>query len=218
MSNITVYGLEIPGEAQNLDGFCDWAASLSESGPRVSFWAGNIHVDMSPQDDETHAPLVGETNAVLGSLAKETAIGKYYMPPSWFTVPCAGLSTEPDGFLVRWKSLQQGRVRINPTRKTEMLGAPDMVLEVVSKTSETKDLVDLVEGYAQADVGEYWIADGRRQEIDFRILLLDQTGRYRQQAPDADGWITSPTWGRFFRLQRFRNPAGMEDYRLEVRP
>jgi len=87
----------------------------------------------------------------------------------------------------------------------------------VSDTSVRKDLVEHVQDYATAGIAEYWIADARADEIDFRILTLAADGSYVPQASLADGWLASPVWGRAFRLVRFCNPAGATDYRLDAR-
>jgi hypothetical protein len=93
-----------------------------------------MHVEVSPQSYDTHEPLVGAVNATLRALASELDVGRYFLPPSWFTHEATLLSTEPEGFLALWESLEGGHLRINPDRRTEMLGRPDMVLEVVSNT------------------------------------------------------------------------------------
>lgn len=116
-----------------------------------------------------------------------------------------------------WGSFERGDVRINPERKIEMLGRPDMALEVVSKTSERKDLQELVHDYARAGVREYWTADARGDERLLRIGHWDHAGIFLAVAPDAEGWCESRIWGEQFRLKRFTDRAGQLDYELEVR-
>lgn len=217
MPTVTVDGLEIPEGAMGFAGFREWVAALGEGAPRVHYARGRIYVEMTPQIYETHARLVQAINRVLDRLAVEGGPGLYYMPPSWITDERAELSTEPDGFLVRWASLESGRVRIHPARETEMVGHPDMALEVVSKSSAKKDLEHLVHEYARSGVREYWIADGREERVSFRILVADGAGRFREQPADEEGWIASPIWGRAFCLERFTNRAGMTDFRLRCR-
>ncbi len=217
MSTLTVYGLEIPEAIHSLDAFRAWVPTLEEHGPRVHFSQGRVHIEMSPQDLRTHEPVIDGIRHTLRQLAREMDLGRYHSPPSWLTVKETDLSTEPDGFLVRFDSFLSGRVGINPERESEMLGAPDMVLEVVSKTSAKKDLVELVEDYAHAGIAEYWTVDARRAAIEFRILVLGRRGRYRAQPTSRDGWVASRVWGRAFRLVRSLDRANMPDYRLESR-
>lgn len=216
MSTLTVGELEIPFDVRTLEGFREWAATLDEQAPLVAFINGHVFVDMS-QSHKTHSPVTTEVNRVLSTLTLEQGTGMYSMAPSWFTCEAAGLSAEPDGFFVRYETLRAGQLAVHPTREHEMVGRPDFVLEVVSRSSRRKDLVEGVVGYAKAGIGEYWIVDARGDEIDFRVLLL-RGDAYEAVAPDGDGFRESPTWGRAFRLRRVTNPAGLPEFRLDVRP
>lgn len=211
---LTVCGIAIPWETQTLEGFRAWVATLDEHGPRVSYSRGSVHVEASPQDYDTHEPLVDAINAALRALASELDLGRYCFPPSWFTHKAIDLSTEPDGFLALWSTLERGELRINPDREVEMIGRPDMVLEVVSESSQRKDLVEHVEDYARAHVSEYWIADARRT-VQLRVLVLTD-GAYVDAPIDGDGWVRSPVFGRAFRLRALPERAGFRDFALDV--
>lgn len=214
---LTVFGLEVPWDAYTLDGFRRWVATLDERGPRVSFARGNVHVEVSPRSYATHEALVAAINEALRRLARELGSGRFFTPPSWFTHEPSALSTEPDGFFATWETLEGGALRVNPERDIEMLGRPDMVLEVVSKTSERKDLTEHVADYAAAGVREYWIADARVDPLVFRVLVLGDDGIYVDATADADGWIASPLWRRRFRVRRLPPRAGLSDFELEIR-
>ena len=49
VSKLSVYGLEIPWDVQTLDGFREWVASMGEDAPRVHFYRGRVHLEMSAQ-------------------------------------------------------------------------------------------------------------------------------------------------------------------------
>lgn len=217
MGIITAFGVEIPPEAMSLAGYREWFASLGEGGPRACFNASDLHLEMNAQSYETHAPLVDAIGDTLVALAAAAGLGRYYRPPSWFTDEAAELSAEPDGFLLRYASIRSGRVRINPDRRSEMLGAPDWALEVVSATSIKKDTVDLVAGYARGRVSEYWIANALGEEVSLRILVLGDDG-YEEVPQDDDGWTSSTVWKRSFRLRRGTDEVGWPTYALEVKP
>ncbi|MBI3270811.1 MAG: Uma2 family endonuclease [Planctomycetes bacterium] len=218
MGTITVYDLEIPEGVGTLDGFRRWVATLAEPAPRVHYCKGRVDIQMSPQNYESHAPVVCAINRVLIERTEHLELGRYFVPPSWVTVENAGLSTEPDGFMVRWDRLRSGAVRVNPEQKSELVGRPDMVMEVVSQNSVRKDQVELLKAYAEAGIPEYWLVDARAAEIDLRIFVLGEHGRYRAQRRTEDGWVISKTWNAAFRLRRFSDRAGMADFRLETRP
>jgi Uma2 family endonuclease len=216
LRNVGPVGLEIPADVHGLSGFRTWVAGLDETAPLVHYSSGRVHLELSPQDYESHAPVVQAVNGRLLLLAEELGLGKYFLPPSWITNVASDLSTEPDGFLVRWQGFESNRVRINPERKSEMLGCPDMAFEAGSKSSAKKDLVELVEDYARAGVTEYWLVDCRREDPALRVLVLGPDGRFADQEVREGGWVDSPIWNRRFRLSRYSNRAGLADHRLEV--
>lgn len=225
MPRLTVGELEIPFDVTTLEGFRAWARTLGEHGPRVAFYDGDVFVEMM-QSYRSHGPVVSAVNRRLAALAAELQLGVYFDPPSWITCAEANLSTEPDGFLVRYERLRRGEVRVNPELEVELQGRPDFVFEALSATSQRKDLVRLVEGYARALVPEYWIADLRALRVsglqvegpcELRVLVLDEQGTYVAQEADDDGWTASPTWSRALRLRPFVNPGGLLDVDVEVR-
>ena len=64
-------------------------------------------------------------------------------------------------------------------------GPADLVVEVISPGSRGTDRGDKFYEYEQGGVREYWLIDPDRQQAEF--YLLDENGRYRLVAPDADG-------------------------------
>lgn len=63
-------------------------------------------------------------------------------------------------------------------------GAPDIVIEVVSFGSRSKDYVAKRALYEMAGVREYWIVDAQRRSID--VLVLED-GRFEAARHDDDG-------------------------------
>ncbi|MGE0712057.1 MAG: Uma2 family endonuclease [Planctomycetota bacterium] len=208
--------MEIPRDIHSLAGFRRWVEGLGEdSGLQATYASGEVFVDVSPQSYRTHGPLVAAINRVLLGLAAAEGLGQYHLPPSWITCGEA-ISTEPDGFLIRWDRLRSGEVRVNPANEAELLGCPDMTLEVVSRSSARKDTDVLVRDYARAGVAEYWLADARQDRLSLQLLVL-RAGAYVAQPPDPEGWLASEVWGREFRLRRSLDPAGQSGFELEVR-
>lgn len=217
-SSLTVFGLEIPASISDLEGFRRWFADLGEGAPRGSYCRGRVHIEMSPRDFTTHEPVVAAISAVLKPLAGASGLGRWFTPPSWFTDLDSRLSAEPDGFLVTFASFESDRMRLNPERPNELLGRPDLVVEVVSRTSARKDLVERVEDYAQAGIREYWIVDARGEGPELRILTLGPDGRYEAPETSSRSGAVSRLFSKRFRLVRFQDRSGLPDYRLEAGP
>jgi Uma2 family endonuclease len=90
------------------------------------------------------------------------------------------------------------------------------VVEVVSDSSEDKDLVKLRSDYFRAGIPEYWIVDARDGALNFDILKRGSRG-YTTTRTQADGWLKSAVFGRSFRLTQATDPLGNPQFTLEHR-
>jgi len=215
--------VQIPLAALSFDGFRAWAQSDSfpDTG-RIDFLAGEIEVEMSPEDLRTHS-LVKTAHALgLGNLVTERRLGWLFIDRTRLSAPAAKLSVEPDLVVVLRDSIQEGRVRFrsksqsHPEHLTEIEGAADVVVEIVSNSSVNKDTKRLPRLYARAGIPELWITDARGRDLLFQIHTL-RDGSYMPVEPDADGWMGSLRLGAAFRLVRQASPFTGWEYMLERR-
>lgn len=214
--------VHIPAYVRDLATFRRWAHSdeFPQRG-RISYIGGEIIIDMSPQEIETHAKIKTLLYGELWDLLKHDDIGEVLTDDTLFVNEAADVSNEPDLTFCSWDSLRSGRVEYRERvegsgRRVEVVGSPDLVVEVVSRSSVTKDTQKLPGAYFNAGVDEYWLIDARR-EVDFRILVRGDTA-FEEVPPDDDGFVRSTVFGRRFRIVRETNPVGMARYRLETRP
>jgi Uma2 family endonuclease len=215
--------LRIPADALTFEGFRNWAHSpeFPDTG-RVDYLAGDVEVDMSPEDLHTHGIVKVAITAGLHVLVTARELGEVFADSTRITSPLARLSAEPDVVVVLWESLQAGRVRYlpaagkGPDRFTEIEGAPDVVVEVVSDSSVRKDTERLPPRYAQAGIPELWIVDTRGRDVRFDLQFL-QGGEYVSRGPDAEGWMLSDRLGVLIRLARRKTPLSTWRYLLEHR-
>jgi len=215
--------VQIPLAALSFDGFRAWAQSDSfpDTG-RIDFLAGEIEVEMSPEDLRTHS-LVKTAHALgLGNLVTERRLGWLFIDRTRLSAPAAKLSVEPDLVVVLRDSIQEGRVSFrsksqsHPEHLTEIEGAADVVVEIVSNSSVNKDTKRLPRLYARAGIPELWITDARGRDLLFQIHTL-RDGSYMPVEPDADGWMGSLRLGAAFRLVRQASPFTGWEYMLERR-
>jgi Uma2 family endonuclease len=211
----------VPVSAHTLAGFRAWAKSdrFPDRG-RISFIDKEILIDMSPEELENHGKVKFEIGRVLGSLNRRMKRGQFYPDGTLVSNVDANLSTVPDGTFVKWSSLETGRVRLIPREGeygeySELEGTPDWVLEVVSKSSVTKDTQLLRRRYFQAGIPEYWLVNARGKEIDFQILTRRDTD-YVPSAASGD-WQRSRVFLRKFRLVRRRGRMNFWEYTLRVK-
>lgn len=212
----------IPTSALTLAGFRRWVKSTDfpEKGIKATFLGGEVFIDMAPEFFDTHNTIKTEVYGVLGPLVKAANTGRLVSDNMMFTNESAEISTEPDALFFTWEAWQSGRVAMAPSESGkpnfEVVGQPDMVLEVVSDSSVKKDLRDLRTKYHLAGIQEYWTIDARGVDLTFEILR--HTNAEYVAVPAADGWVRSAVFGREFRLTRERDRIGLWQYTLHVRP
>jgi Uma2 family endonuclease len=210
----------IPPSAGTPAGFSEWATSdaFPQRG-RISFLQQEIIVDMSPEELHKHSVVKLEISHVVNTLVREGDLGRFYPDGALLRNEDGQLSTEPDALFATWDTLQSGRLELTQRRGrvdeyTELVGTPDWVLEIVSRSSIRKDKRLLRELYHRAGVAEYWLVDALGEQIDLQILVRQPDGY--TAAPREDGWSHSPVFGRRFRLHRRHDRLGDWQYTLDV--
>jgi Uma2 family endonuclease len=180
--------LRIPGKLTNLDGFRAWARSdaFPDQG-RIDWISGEVLIDVPPEDLNTHnTPKMAIAGDLRALVETRLDLGVVCADRMRVSVPRADLSCEPDAVVIRFESLESGRVRLVPSaagkvgRYVEIDGPPDIVVECVSDSSETKDQEDLLRAYHTAGVPEYWLVDARGTEP--RLVLYRHGARRYQRA------------------------------------
>lgn len=214
--------LRVPAEVHELEGFRRWARSeqFPESG-RIDFVAGDVEVEMSPEDLHTHGAVKVALAHALHQLIGEEDLGEVFVDRARVSSRRGDLSAEPDLVVVLWESLEAGRVRYlagaasKPDRYREIAGGPDLVIEIVSDSSVAKDTRRLPARYEAAGVPELWLIDARGEAIDFSVRVLER-GSYRPSPVDSSGFTHSPVLSRSVGLSRSRTRVGTWRYRLEL--
>jgi len=199
--------LIIPAGINDLARFREW--SLSGEFPqegRIDYLRGKIEVDMSPANVQRHGNCKSVIGVCLGALIRERDLGQFFIDQTRVSAPAADLSCEPDFVFVSWKSLESGQVVYRPAPNArdaldqmEIEGGPDLVVEVVSPTSATKDYRRLPPAYFAAGVGEYWLVDPRG---DVPVFLIHARGKteFEPVPAGAEGFVRSTVLGLGFRL------------------
>ncbi len=217
MSEIIIMDrVHIPDWVRDLASFRRWA--LSDEFPERGWFShlkGNLWVDPS-MERLKHNKLKGIVAVIVGGLVLGERLGHHLHDRMLLTHPGAELSTEPDGMFVSHGAVRDGRVRFEEGQAaTEVLGTPDMVLEVISRSSATKDVEVLRQLYWEAEIPEYWLVDSRRDACTLEILRRTRRG-YTSSRPQ-EGWVKSAVFGKSFRLTQEKDEHGLPDFALAVR-
>lgn len=211
--------LTLPASGCDLETFRRWALSdeSPDHGP-VFYLAGEVWIDMSKEQFFSHNRIKTEFTRVLGNIAKKKRLGSYCSDGMLLSNEAADLSGNPDGIFVANASFRSGKVELIEGAESgfvEMEGSPDMVLEVVSDSSEAKDSEILHELYCKAGIREYWLVDARGDRLEFDIFR--RTSRGYSATPKNGGWMKSAVFGQAFRLTRRTNELGHPEFTLKVR-
>lgn len=181
---------------------------------RYAFLDGELWVDTS-MERFIHNQLKTQIAATLTQMATSERLGHYLSDRMMLSHEEVGLSTEPDGMLVSHESLESGKCGLEGGEEAiEVVGTPDMVLEVVSPTSRQKDLVVLRELYWRAGIPEYWIVEPQKDGISFDILRRGIKG-YSPVRKRA-GRLKSEVFAKSFELKRLSNEEALPTYVLRA--
>ncbi|VTT99352.1 : Uma2 [Gemmataceae bacterium] len=210
--------IDIPAWVADFESFRRWLESeeFPEHG-KVCFIHGKVWVDLSMEEFLSHNMLRTEIGRVLANLMKETKFGHFASEGMRYVHPETELSTEPDGMVISHAALRDGRVQLVGGKKgdqTQVVGSPDIFIEVVSRSSEVKDSEWAMSAYFDAGIAEYWVIDGR-DEDDLRFDIFKRSKKEFTATRKQGGWVRSAVLERSFRLVL----AGGErpEFTLEVR-
>ncbi len=142
---------------------------MPDDGRRYELIGGMIVV--SPSPSRVHQALVWRLALLLQTFVQAGKLGEVILAP--FDVRFLGAGVQPDILYV-------SNARLDILRENHAVGAPDLVVEVLSSSTRERDEGDKLALYAAGGVREYWMADpvGRT----FRALALE-ADRFRPIAP-----------------------------------
>ena len=151
-------------------------------------WVDGGVVLMAPVSDE-HDDLTTWLIALFRLLAEDEAAG-VVRHDMFVRLPGQRGRRLPDLMFI-------AAARSDVVKPTVVDGAPDLVVEVVSRDSQSRDRREKYIAYERAGVREYWIIDPLSRTLDAYALE-----RKRYHAIDADkaGWVASAV-ARPFRLK-----------------
>lgn len=123
---------------------------------------------MSPSPEDIHQDVISLLKMYLCQIVRVPKLGIVYSAP--FDVELSPHNVfQPDILIVLNEHLER-------VQRTHVVGAPDLVVEVVSPSSKLYDRVNKHMAYEQAGIPEYWMVYPSQQYIE--LFVLEQ-GKYR---------------------------------------
>jgi Uma2 family endonuclease len=161
----------LPAGLITYEAFLDW---LDED--TLAEWVDGTVVMLFPaslrhQEIALFLTILVSTYADVHDLG-EVILAQFQMKLTWS-------GREPDLIFV-------AKAHMDRIKNTFVAGPADLVIEVLSPESATRDRTTKYAEYSVAGIPEYWLIDPMAEEATF--YQLDATGRaYQEIAPDADG-------------------------------
>ena len=136
---------------------------------RVELLRGKLF-KMSPAPREIHQRVLNEINFELMSFFRNKTC-RVYPAPFDVRIPAKGAKGTTDNQI--YTIVQPDLCVVCDLEKIDgrgCVGAPDLVVEILSPSNSRKDLKDKYEIYQEAGVPEYWIVDADDKAI-YRYVL-----------------------------------------------
>ena len=134
--------LVVPYGVSDLDDFVDWThAPEFPADANVLYFDGNILLDDS-MERALHSAIKSAISASIRVWSEQHVPGIVYIDSMRFMHRDADLSSEPDVIFVSEASLNNNEVILaDGDASLEVQGSPDIVVEIISASSNNKDTV-----------------------------------------------------------------------------
>ncbi len=152
---------------------------MPKDGLRREIIGGELIVNPAPRRD--HQDVSSELHGLWYEYFRESGEGRVWSHPVDLYIGPNDV-VQPDLIVIRSSRLAIYRP------EGMVVEAPDIVIEIVSPSSQRTDRVGKMALYARFGVPEYWIVDPMSRTI--LVNLLDG-GVFRQITPSRDGAVTS---------------------------
>jgi Uma2 family endonuclease len=174
----------IVGPPQGRWTYADYAA-LPDDGNRYEIIAGVLY--MTPAPGTGHQSVSARLVTFLVTHVEFAGLGRVFAAPVDVEL-APDTVVQPDIVVILSANLD----RITPSR---IIGAPELVVEILSPGTAGYDRREKQDAYARAGVGEYWIVDPGAQTVE--LLTLEQGGYrshgvFRGQARLPSSVVTLP--------------------------
>jgi len=132
-------------------------------------------VSMVPAPVPYHQRVLGNLYLRLSEFVEKEGIGEVYLAPLDIVLSEIDV-VQPDIMFI-------SKERLNIITEKNIHGAPDLVVEIISPSSEYRDRVIKRKLYSKYEVKEYWLANLEKKEIEAMSLKesgLEIVGIYKK--------------------------------------
>jgi Uma2 family endonuclease len=175
-----VTGKPLPSLEMTEEQFVEWATEKVRAE-----WVDGRVILMSPVTVE-HDDLMSYFSAVLRTMVEVEDWGTVHASEILVRLASQRAQRLPDLKLV--SKARQGIIQ-----RAVIDGPPDVIFEIVSKDSVSRDYRDKYNQYEAAGVREYWIVDPLQKTVEVHTLH----GKKYKATAEIDGWLRSTVLPKF---------------------
>lgn len=155
---------------------------LPDDGRRYEIIQGALYATAAPNFD--HQYTFGEIFATLRARVREHQLGIVISAPFEVRLPGIARVVQPDVLFIASE-------RVPRPGATGFTGAPDLVVEVLSRATARTDKVVKFSAYERAGVHEYWLVDPRTRSVE--VYSLSEEGTYEMTGQYTSGETVTST-------------------------
>ncbi|NOX46167.1 MAG: Uma2 family endonuclease [Chlorobi bacterium] len=137
---------------------------------------GFVHL-MTPAPDRKHQQISIHLSTELNLFLRNNEACQVYSAPFDVRLPKKNKANDDDKI---YTVVQPDICIICDLSKLDdrgCIGAPDLIVEILSPSTSKKDLVDKFKVYEEAGVKEYWTVNPNDENIN--VFVLDKKGKYQ---------------------------------------
>jgi Uma2 family endonuclease len=186
--------IRIPAWVRDHASFLRWATSAEapEKG-KYAYLGDHLWIEIG-METYFHNHIKTIISRKLGTWAEEHGLGDYSDDGMLMSRPDLRFASQPDGMFISQRSWDRGSARLQENdNSVVLLGTPDMVLEVISRSSTIQDQKTKKTLYHQSGVKEYWMVDSRLTSPT--LVILRYSARKYVQVKAKEGWVYSSVFG-----------------------
>lgn len=141
---------------------------LAQLPPESRYELRDANLIEMPSPKPKHQTIVSNIYDIIKPFVKAQHLGKIFLSPLDVVFQQSNV-VQPDLIFVAHDNL-------SIIKESYVAGAPDLLVEVVSKGSVARDYIEKKNDYEKFGVKEYWIVDSLNETI--WIYALDESGKY----------------------------------------
>ncbi len=142
-------------------------------------WEDGVSIIFMPATPQ-HQEIVTFLVALMRVFAQFFNLGRVLTAPVEMKVSPTSNAREPDILFVATENL-------NLINEKRLAGPADLIIEVISPESVSRDQRKKLHEYEAAGVKEYWVLDARPRKQRAEFWVLDANGRYQTGTVNQDG-------------------------------